>query len=60
MNRGKAKLITAAGVLSLLAAIALIVVKLVGRVDSPIIVAPALFVGGIMMIVLSLAYYTEK
>jgi len=60
MNRGKAKLITAAGILSLMAAIALIVVELVGRVDFPIIVAPALFVSGIVMIILSLAYYTEK
>jgi len=60
MNRGKAKLITAAGVLCLLAAICLIVIKLVGQVDFPIVFAPALLVGGILLIILSLACYTEK
>jgi hypothetical protein len=60
MNRNKAKLITAAGVLCLMTAIVLIVVNLIGQVDFPIVIAPALFVGGIILVILSLAYYTER
>ena len=60
MNRNRAKLLTATGVFFVLAAIGLIVVHLVGQSNFPVVVAPALFVGGIVLVVLSLAYYTDK
>ena len=59
MNRNKAKLLTTVGVLCCLSALILLIYNAVETANfyfSPLL----LLVGGIVLIVLSLAYYTKK
>lgn len=60
MNRNSAKLLTTAGIFCSLAAIVLLISNLAEATNVPIFLLPALFVSGIVLVVLSLAYYTEK
>lgn len=60
MNRVKAKLITIAGGIFVIASIILLICNLIGKIDISSLIVALFFVFGIILIALSLAYYTEK
>lgn len=59
MNRNRAKILTATGVACSFSALLLIVSNLTEATRVPTVILPALFIAGIVLIILSLAYYTE-
>jgi hypothetical protein len=60
MNRNKAKLLTATGILACLISLILFIYDVAGRESFQQFVSPIFCVGGIVLIIFSLAYYTEK
>ena len=60
MNRSKARILTFGGIIGCLISIILLISILAVKIDiSPFIIA-LFFLVGIVLIVVSLAYYTEK
>lgn len=60
MNRSGAKLLSAIGIFVSLASPVLFISGLARRSDYSQWLAPVFFVGGVALIIFSLAYYTEK
>jgi len=60
MNRKAAKYLTTAGIFACSISLILFVIKAIGKISFPQIVLPVLFIGGIVLITFSLAYYTDK
>jgi hypothetical protein len=60
MNRNKAKLLTATGIFAMFISLSLLILDFVQKTNLSQIAAPLFFVSGIVLIIFSLAYYTEK
>lgn len=60
MNRNRAKLLTATGIICVFISVTLIIDNLFEKSDVTIFTAPLLFVGGVVLVTLSLAFYTDR
>jgi hypothetical protein len=60
MNPEKAKLLTAAGILAMVISLSLLISDFVQKTNLSQFAAPLFFISGIVLIIFSLAYYTEK